>query len=189
MQLGFFGETARRIVDDEAGWVTYVPRFLDEREAYATFERLRHGVAWHSERRWMYEREVDVPRLTSSYRVGGAMPEPLKGLLERVRAEIAAPFNAIGLNLYRDERDSVAPHNDHLYELVKGHPIALLSLGETRRMTIRSKAQPRRIADVDLEPGSLLVMSYETQLHYDHGIPKQRKRIGPRMSVVFRVRP
>ena len=27
------------------------------------------------------------------------------------------PFNSVGLNLYRDGRDSVAPHNDHLYEM------------------------------------------------------------------------
>jgi hypothetical protein len=32
-------------------------------------------------------------------------------------------------------------------------------------------------------------MSYETQLHYDHGIPKLRKPVGPRISVALRVRP
>jgi len=189
MQIGFFGEVARRLVDDESGCITYRPHFLDEREALRTFEQLRERVEWHSERRWMYEREVDVPRLTSGYRDTEEMPEPLPRLLARGRAEVRAPFNAVGLNLYRDERDSVAPHNDHLYELETGEPIALISLGETRRMTIRSKSQPRRTVDVDLEPGSLLVMSYETQLHYDHGVPKQRKKAGPRMSVVFRVRP
>lgn len=189
MQIGFFGEVARRLVDDESGCITYRPHFLDEREALRTFEQLRERVEWHSERRWMYEREVDVPRLTSGYRDTDEMPEPLPRLLARARAEVRAPFNAVGLNLYRDERDSVAPHNDHLYELEAGEPISLISLGEMRRMTIRSKSLPRRIVDVDLELGSLLVMSYETQLHYDHGVPKQRKKAGPRMSVVFRVRP
>ena len=32
-------------------------------------------------------------------------------------------------------------------------------------------------------------MSYETQLHYDHGIPKTRAPVGPRISVALRVRP
>jgi alkylated DNA repair dioxygenase AlkB len=136
----------------------------------------------------MYEREVDVPRLTASYRTSEELPPPLPDLLARVRAAASAPFDSVGLNLYRDGNDSVAPHNDHLYEIAPGQPIALLSLGATRRMTIRSKQRPRRIADVDLEPGSLLIMSYETQIHYDHGIPKQRARVGERMSVVFRVR-
>jgi alkylated DNA repair dioxygenase AlkB len=93
------------------------------------------------------------------------------------------------MNLYRDGHDSVAPHNDHLSELIPGEPIALVSLGATRRMTIRSKAKPRRIFDLDLEPGSLLVMSYQTQRTYDHGIPKTKDAVGPRISLAFRVRP
>jgi alkylated DNA repair dioxygenase AlkB len=58
----------------------------------------------------------------------------------RVRTHLNVPFNAVGLNLYRDGRDSVAPHNDHLNELREGFPIALVSLGATRRITIRAKA-------------------------------------------------
>src|SRR5688572_12482081 len=81
------------------------------------------------------------------------------------------PFNSVGLNLYRDGRDSVAPHNDHLDEICEGFPIALLSLGATRRMTIRAKAPASRVIHVDLEPGSLLVMGYATQLHYTHAVP------------------
>jgi alkylated DNA repair dioxygenase AlkB len=99
------------------------------------------------------------------------------------------PFTGVGLNFYRDGRDSVAPHNDHLYELVEGFPIVLLSLGSPRRMTIRAKEPPRRVLHVDLEPGSLLLMSYETQLHYTHGIPKTTAEVGPRISLAFRVRP
>jgi len=70
-----------------------------------------------------------------------------------------------------------------------GHPIVLFSLGASRRMTIRAKAPPRRILHVDLEPGSVLVMSYATQLHYVHGIPKTAMPTGPRISLAFRVRP
>ena len=43
------------------------------------------------------------------------------------------------LNFYRDGRDSVAPHNDRLHDIREGFPIPLLSLGATRRMTIRAK--------------------------------------------------
>ena len=82
----------------------------------------------------------------------------------------------------------MAPHNDHLYEIAAGQPIALVSLGATREMVIRAKQPPRRVLRIDLEPGSLLVMSYETQLHYDHGIPKQKVPVGPRISLAFRVK-
>ena len=55
-------------------------------------------------------------------------------------------------------------------------------------MTIRSKATPRRVLDLDLEPGSLLVMSYATQHAYDHGIPKTNDPVDVRISAAFRVR-
>ena len=98
-------------------------------------------------------------------------------------------FTNVGLNFYRDGRDSVAPHNDRLEDLQRGYPIALLSLGSTRRMDIRSKHPPRRVLHVDLEPGSVLLMSWRTQLNYDHGVPKTRARVGPRISAAFRRRP
>ncbi len=141
----------------------------------------------------MYDRDVDVPRLVASYRLADKnLPGVLAEAAGRAADVTATPFNSVGLNFYRDGRDSVAPHNDHLYEIVAGHPIALISLGATRLMTIRSKKTvklPRRTFDLDLEDGSLLIMSYETQLHYDHGIPKTRAPLGPRISVALRVRP
>ena len=72
---------------------------------------------------------------------------------------------------------------------MEGLPIALLSLGGTRRMTIRAKEPPRRALHIDLEPGSLLMMSYATQLHYTHGIPKTADPVAPRISLAFRVKP
>ena len=139
----------------------------------------------------MYDRDVDVPRLVASYRLDEAEASlpPAVAQASRRGSELAGvPFNRMGLNLYRDGRDSVAPHNDHLYEIVAGFPIGLFSLGATRRMTIRSKRRPRRTFDLDLEAGSFLLMSYETQKHYDHGIPKARAPIGARMSLALRVR-
>jgi alkylated DNA repair dioxygenase AlkB len=138
----------------------------------------------------MYDRDVDVPRQVASFRLDDPqLPPVLAQAARRMHAAAGAPFNSVGLNLYRDQYDSVAPHNDHLYEIVEGYPIALLSLGATRRMTIRSKRRPRRSLDLDLEHGSLLLMNYQTQRNYDHGVPKSKSPTGPRISVAFRVRP
>ncbi|MET0556092.1 MAG: alpha-ketoglutarate-dependent dioxygenase AlkB, partial [Vicinamibacteria bacterium] len=145
---------------------------------------------WTSQRRQMYDREVDVPRLTARYAADDAdAPRSIRDALARVQSHTGVAFTSVGLNFYRDGRDSVAMHNDHLYELEPGFPIALLSLGSSRRMTIRAKEPPRRSLALDLEPGSLLLMSYETQLHYLHGIPKTADDVGPRISLAFRVRP
>jgi len=189
-QPGLFAQPDVPLLDDASGQIRYVPGLLDANRARQWFDTLQAQVPWKAQRREMYGREVDVPRLLGSYRLGDpALPPVLREAAELVRDVVDAPFDAVGLNLYRDQRDSVAPHNDHLYEIAAGQPIALLSLGATRRMTIREKQPPRRVLDIDLEAGSLLVMSYETQLHYDHGVPKQRTPVGPRISLAFRVRP
>lgn len=178
------------LVDDELGRVAYTPGVLSAEQAQAWFAELREGVAWQSQRRRMYDRDVDVPRLQAHFRLDeDAVPEAISLAAAKVAAFTGVPFTSAGLNFYRDGRDSVAPHNDHLDEIVHGFPIALLSLGATRRMTIRAKQPPRRVLHVDLASGSLLVMSYETQLHYTHGIPKTNDSVGPRISVAFRVRP
>lgn len=191
-QLSLFPSAEAVLLDDATGRIAYTPRFVDGPVAQAWFAALRQGVPWKAERRRMYDREVDVPRLTAHFHLGpdeDAPPDAIRDAAAYVRAKTGAPFNSVGLNFYRDGRDSVAPHNDHLNVLAQGFPIALLSLGGTRRMTIRAKEPPRRVLHVDLEPGSLLMMSYETQLHYTHAVPKTSDPVGPRISLAFRVKP
>jgi alkylated DNA repair dioxygenase AlkB len=180
------------LTDDDRGRVVYMSRFVDAATSNAWFAELRHDVNWRSLRRQMYEREVDVPRLIAHFRLDpppGSLPVAINDASRRVADKLGVPFNSVGLNLYRDGRDSVAPHNDHLYEIRKGFPIALVSLGATRRFTIRAKTAPRRVIHVDLEPGSLLVMDYDTQLHYTHAVPKTEAPVGERISLAFRVKP
>ena len=188
-QLSLFGNGPQRLVDDDSGVIELIPGLVERVTAQAWFAQLLHGVAWKAGRRLMYEREVEVPRLRAHFRLDDPdLPPALRAARAAVATVLDAPFDSLGLNLYRDQHDSVAPHNDKLAEIVRGQPIALLSLGATRRMAIRAKRPPRRGLDLELEAGSLLVMSWTTQLHYDHGIPKQRVPVGPRISLAFRVR-
>src|SRR5436190_6371352 len=179
------------LTDGERGRTFYVPHFVDPATAGRWFAELRDAVPWRTERRQMYDREVDVPRMLGSYRLDRVPPSTPAAIVaahQRVVERLAVTFNAVGLNLYRDGRDSVAPHNDHLDEIQEGFPIALVSLGATRRMTIRAKEAPKRTVHVDLEAGSLLVMDYATQLHYTHGVPKTAEPVGERISLAFRVK-
>jgi alkylated DNA repair dioxygenase AlkB len=191
-QLTLFDAGERVLADDDRGRIAYMPDFVDAATAQAWFAELRTDVQWRTERRTMYDREVDVPRLIGHFRLdppSGAMPAAIVDAARHVTDRLQVPFNSVGLNLYRDGRDSVAPHNDHLYDLREGFPIALVSLGATRRMTIRAKAAPKRLIHVDLEAGSLLVMDYATQLHYTHAVPKTAEPVGERISLAFRVKP
>ena len=190
-QLSLFPQARQTVlVDDARGRIVYTPDFLPAAVARAWFDEVRGTVAWEAQRRRMYDRDVDVPRLVGHFRLEpeAQVPEVIRDAARRVIAATGVDFTSVGLNLYRDGRDSVAPHNDHLDEIAEGSPIVLLSLGATRRMTIRAKAVPRRVLHVDLAAGSLLSMSYETQIHYTHGVPKTTEPVGPRISLAFRVR-
>jgi alkylated DNA repair dioxygenase AlkB len=189
--MPLFAATSESVlVDDQLGRIVYTPAVVDAEVARAWFAELHDHVPWHTQRRRMYDRDVDVPRLMAHFPLPAEerVPDAIRAAARSVIAVTGVPFNSVGLNFYRDGRDSVAPHNDHLDEIAEGHPIALLSLGAVRRMTIRAKQPPKRVLHVDLEPGSLLVMSYATQLHYTHGIPKTRDHVGPRISLAFRVK-
>ena len=187
----FASPTETVLLDGARGRVTYMPGFVPDDVALAWFAELRDAVPWKAQRRHMYDREVDVPRLQAHVYLSGddePVPDAVRAAADRVIAATGVPFNSVGLNFYRDGADSVAPHSD-LDDIVVGFPVALLSLGATRRMTIRAKQPPARSIHVDLTAGSLLVMSFETQLHYTHGVPKTNARVGPRISLALRVKP
>jgi alkylated DNA repair dioxygenase AlkB len=195
-QSALFTPEPRVLVEDDEGGVRYWPQFIDAARAQRWFEHLRDEVDWKRERRPMYDRVVDVPRLLGGFALDddAVLPGALHEAADAVRTALGIAFTHVGLNFYRDGRDSVAPHNDKLHSIVPGQPIALLSLGATRRMDIREK-QPTGLPPkrhgwrIDLEPGSLLVMSHASQRHLDHGIPKTTSTVGPRISLAFRVRP
>jgi alkylated DNA repair dioxygenase AlkB len=190
MQALLFESGMQSIADEATGPITYQSGVISPELAAQWFSTLLEGTDWHSGARMMYERMVDVPRLHAYYAINDpSLPEVLRAALEVIKGQVGAPFNSIGLNFYRNEHDSVAPHNDKLHELVPHQPIALLSLGATRTMVIRRKKPPLLKTELELEAGSVLLMGWNAQLHYDHGIPKLRRPVGPRISVAFRVRP
>lgn len=188
-QFSLFTSGPLVLLDDAGGRIVYEENVIDAQEAERWHEHLLANPIWRHQRRTMYEREVDVPRLTAHFAADASLSWPLDEALARIRGKTGEHFDSIGLNLYRNEHDSVAMHNDRLGDLMEGQPIALLSLGATRRMHIRNKKHvATRRLDLDLAPGSLLLMSWDTQRHYDHGIPKQNHAIGPRISIAFRTR-
>ena len=190
MMLFSESSSSHTVLDGAQGSVRYFPAAVSAPQAQRWFEQLRDAVPWGAFRRQMYDREVDVPRLVAVFDLDVPELPAAVGEARAVVQELSAHvFNSVGLNRYRDGNDSVAPHNDRLEDLTEGAPIVLLSLGATRRFVLQTKSAPRRHQDLDLEPGSMLVMSYATQLHLNHGVPKARERVGERISLAFRDRP
>ncbi|MCB0891347.1 MAG: alpha-ketoglutarate-dependent dioxygenase AlkB, partial [Propionibacteriaceae bacterium] len=83
------------------------------------FERLVSDIPWHAERREMYDRVVDVPRLLHMYGVGDELPhEALVRARDELNLhyadELGERFVTAGCCYYRDGRDSVAWHGDRI---------------------------------------------------------------------------
>lgn len=189
-QQALFAPEPVSVLHDAEGGIRYLPESIAADTAQQWFEASLKNIGWLAQQRMMYDREVAVPRLIATFaREAGNLPAPLGEAFEAVRALVGAPFNRVGLNLYRDGGDSVALHSDKTDKLVPAQPIAIVSLGACRRMSIRPKAGSGRGVQsvyVELEPGSCLVMSYASQFTHEHGIPKLADPSGPRISLAFR---
>lgn len=172
--------------------------WVDLRRAWLTgggalFDRLVERVPWREERRRMYDRVVDVPRLLAFYDEGCPLPDPV---LDDARAaldayyldELGERFATAGLCLYRDGRDSVAWHGDTIGRGATSDTIvAIISLGATRRLLLRSRGGGPALRYV-LGSGDLFVMGGSCQRSFEHAVPKTARPVGPRMSVQFRPR-
>jgi alkylated DNA repair dioxygenase AlkB len=187
-QMGLFGEAPRAFVDDATGAVVYYPQVFSAGESARLFELFERTLPWSSETMRMYDRTVDVPRLIARFGPGQEKPPELAAVQGRVEQYLDTAFTSVSVQYYRDGNDSVAWHNDHREELVPLPVIALVSLGASREMLVRSKARPRRTFSCALDPGSLFVMSGRSQEFWEHHIPKVKRPTGPRISIALRQR-
>ncbi|MCP2335846.1 alpha-ketoglutarate-dependent dioxygenase AlkB [Actinomadura rupiterrae] len=182
----------RRTPLAHGAWVDLRPGWLAG--ADALFERLMAGVPWRAERRRMYERVVDVPRLLAYYRESDRLPEPVLDeardmLSEYYREELGEPFRTAGLCLYRDGRDSVAWHGDRLGRgATEDTMVAIISLGTPRPLLLRPAGGGGPTLRYDIGHGDLIVMGGSCQRTWEHAIPKSARPLGPRISVQFRPR-
>lgn len=187
-QISFFAPAERILAASGDAEIRYVPEVVTPDACARLFAWARASVEWDATKMWMYDHEVTVPRLTAWYGVGDPLPPPLDALRSQLCERFAAPFNAVGMNLYRNERDSVAWHADKNEHLIADPTVAILSLGATREMQIRPKLPPRATTRVDLEAGSVLLMRGAAQERFEHCVPKSAARIGERISIVFRTK-
>jgi alkylated DNA repair dioxygenase AlkB len=191
-QIGLFATPAQpTILVGECGDVTYVPEFIDAPAGNRLFAELHQTTLWRADSRMMYGRRVLVPRETASR--GDGMTQPWTPALIEVRARIEAhagtAFDYVFINRYRNGHDSVAWHNDDDGEEDARRVIASLSLGATRSFQLRplrsSGLEMRKIA-VDLAHGDLILMRGDTQLYWEHAVPKDTRVAAERINLTFR---
>ena len=200
-QSGLFADTGvqipplhgrvRRVPLSHGAWVDVLPGWV--KGADEVFFRLIDGIPWRAERREMYERTVDVPRLLHMYHEDDALPDEALVLardeLNRHYAdELGEQFVTAGCCYYRDGRDSVAWHGDRIGRSRHSDTmVAIVSFGAPRQLALRPLGG-RLHSSYPLGHGDLIVMGGSCQRTWQHAILKTAKPVGPRISVQFRPR-
>ncbi len=173
--------TPDRIDLGGGAWIDHSPSWLPGADRW--FDLIRLNGDWVADRRPMYERMVDVPRLVwfsndPTDRVPG-----LGDLRRWFEDHYCRRIRSISANWYRDGRDSVAVHRDKVPR--PGDTIvAIVSLGGRRPLLIRPDdgGDSQRFM---LGHGDLFVMGGTFQATYQHGVPKVASA-EPRISLMFR---
>lgn len=187
--LGPLAADLRRHELSLGAWVDHLPGWVHGSDL--VLETLLRDVDWRAERREMYDRDVDVPRLLRWY--GEAEPLP-HALLTEAREQLSAhyapelgePFVTAGMCLYRDGRDSVAWHGDtHGRGSRFDTMVAIVSFGSPRSLMLRPRGGGTS-QRFPLGHGDLIVMGGSCQRTWEHAIPKTARPVGPRVSVQFR---
>ena len=174
-------------VDVCRGWLPQADQVL---------ETMVRDVPWRAERRQMYDRLVDVPRLVHTYMIGDPLPHPAlsearDALSGHYAPELGEPFRTAGCCYYRDGRDSVAWHGDTIGRgRTTDTMVAIVSVGDPRRLHLRPRAgagpQPGgQPFQVEMGHGDLVVMGGSCQRTWEHAVPKVA-HAGPRVSIQFR---
>ena len=180
------------------GSALLIPRFLSSAESTKYFAQLNEETPWEMPEIVMFGKKYPQAGLSTwftntkvSYVYSGitraphAMTPLLTDVMNACAAASGAEYNSVLVNLYRDGNDSVSWHSDN-EEINGSEPtIASVSLGETRRFDLRHKESGETVR-VDLEDGSLLVMSGLSQLCWVHQIAKTKTKVGPRINLTFR---
>ncbi|MEO8179045.1 MAG: alpha-ketoglutarate-dependent dioxygenase AlkB [Deltaproteobacteria bacterium] len=180
----------RRVELAGGAWIEHHPDWLEGHTGL--FEQLASHIPWQSQRRQMYDREVDVPRLVARAPESGSLAHLLRRLSGTLSERYQWALGSITLAHYRDGRDSVAFHGDKLGRWVDSSIVATVSVGAPRRFLLKPRAEAAgapqassRPLAFDLGWGDLFVMGGTCQRTWQHAVPK-RSHADPRISIMFR---
>jgi alkylated DNA repair dioxygenase AlkB len=170
---------------DHAAWVDHVAGWLQG--ADSLFEELMRSTPWESTTQELYGKVMVTPRLVARW-TSPADIDALPAVIEQMRVLLVTrygrPFDSVSANLYRDGRDSVAWHGDHIPSRIVDPMVATISLGHPRRFVMRPR-EGRTELTLALGMGDLVVMGGSSQRTWLHAVPKVATA-GPRISVAYR---
>ncbi|MEM6731866.1 MAG: alpha-ketoglutarate-dependent dioxygenase AlkB, partial [Myxococcota bacterium] len=173
--------SVKRIELGHGAWLEHQPGWLSGHSV--VFEALRDRLVWRAQRRQMYDREIDVPRLLAHWPSTESAKQEghpvIRHCVEMLSERYQRDLSAVSLAYYRDGSDSVAPHGDRMGPLTIDCVIAIVAVGDRRRFLMRPALGSGPALAFELGWGDLLVMGGSCQETFVHGIPKTSRPVGP----------
>ena len=175
----------KRVELGDEAWVDTMTGFV--RGGDTLLETLVATVPLYAERRPMYENMVDVPRLSAHLPVDqvSSVAPVIGAIAAKLGARYEKAFTRVGINLYRNERDSVAWHADKVGRTMRQPIVGLVSLGAARPFLLRPLGGGKSKKFM-LGSGDLLVMGGTCQHRFEHALPKLPHPTTPRLSIAYR---
>ncbi|XP_005105094.2 DNA oxidative demethylase ALKBH2 [Aplysia californica] len=177
------------------------------REAYAILARCEKELSYNEgdlAKIQMFGKWINIPRkqvahgdegLTYTFSGNTIPARPWTPLLNEIREHVARvtgySYNFVLINRYKDGADYMGEHKDDEKDLCPGHPIASLTLGQSRDFVFKhqdrkSGKRPIETVTVQLKHGMLLLMKDPTNSFWYHSLPKRAGALGVRINMTFR---
>ena len=198
-QYSLFEQEDKNSFEKDRLNIDYVKNYFNEEESLYFLKTLKDKIKWEQDYIKFFGKSHPLPRLTAwygdrnkNYTYSGIPMTPapwnteLLEIKKRVDQYAKANFNSVLLNFYRSGSDSVSWHSDDEKELGDQPIIGSVSFGGIRKFRLRNKKNKKLIHNIELENGSLLIMSELTQQYWEHEIPKTKKKVEERINLTFR---
>lgn len=171
---------------------------MEESLSYQVFNSLFKNIDWKPDELIMYGKKIVTKREMAWYgdkpfdyhysnRSKIALPwtKELVDIKKIVEESSGYTYNSCLLNLYHTGEEGLSWHSDDEPELGDQPVIASLSLGVTRKFSLKHK-ETKETVNVNLYSGSLLVMKGLCQEKWLHSLAKTKKVTEPRINLTFR---
>jgi alkylated DNA repair dioxygenase AlkB len=114
------------------------------------------------------------------------VPEIVRPLLDWAKNTIDDRLNGVLLNWYDGSLGHyIGKHRDSIQNLIPGSPIVTVSFGDERPFRLRPW-KGTGFTDFAASNGSVFILPWQTNLHFQHEVPASKSWKGKRISVTFR---
>lgn len=180
------------------GEVYYYGAIMPTSKAQEYYNYLFNNIQWENDKAVIFGKTITTKRKVAWYATNPfsytyskitktALPwtKELLELKKIVEEKTGETFNSCLLNLYHSGEEGMAWHSDGEKDLKENGAIGSLSFGAERKFSFKHKENKQKI-DINLDRGSLLVMTGTTQKNWLHRLPPTKKVNAPRINLTFR---